>query len=203
MAFVPAAPGVPALLTGTSALLSTGLTLLTGDTFSGFGQTGIPQWGIFLNGQPVVLADSVIAFDYKKESTISDYPLEGGQFETYNKVAIPFDARVKFSAGGSQSNRAAFLASIQAIVDDYNLYDVVTPEIVYTSCNIRHHDYQRTSHNGLGLLSVTIWLQQVRVSVGQAGSNTKSASGANQVNGGSVQPIAPTSAQATSAQGFQ
>ena len=126
MAFIPAIPGVPPLLNG--AIAATAVTLLTADLISTAGMGAPSQWGIFLNGSPVVLADTVLAVEYKKDSQVSKYPIEGGGFESYNKVATPFDVRVTLATGTSDENRAAFLASVEAIVNDYNLYTVTTPE---------------------------------------------------------------------------
>lgn len=201
MAAIPNAPGVPPLLTGFDATLS-GITAMTADTIGSLGYVQ-PQWGIFLGGSPVITADTVVSLDYKQEWIIADYPLEQGAFETYDKVALPFDARVRFIAGGSEAVRAALLASVAAIAGDLNLYDVVTPEVVYTSCNVRHYDYQRSSSRGLGMIMVDVWLQWVRVQVGGTSSgNTAAVSGANQVNGGSVQSTAPTSAEASAGAGM-
>lgn len=199
MAAVPNAPGVPALLTGFDASISLGITLLANDLIAGLGGLIGPQWGIFSNGFPVVSADTVVSLDYKQESVVADYPLERGTFESYDKVQVPFDARVRFVAGGSDANRAALLASIAAIQGDFNLYDVVTPEAVYTSCNVMHHDYHRSSNNGLGLIQVDVWLRQIRIAVGTVTGSTAAASGADQVNGGSVQSTPATTAQQSTA----
>ena len=57
-----------------------------------------PQWGIYLDGEPVVDADSVVTFDYRQEWTVSDYPLEQGAFQSYDKVQTPFDVAVTITA---------------------------------------------------------------------------------------------------------
>jgi hypothetical protein len=193
MAAVPNAPGVPALLTGFASSLP--YALMTNDLVSWVGIYPGPRWGIFRGGAAVVSADTVVSLDYKQEWVIADYPLERGAFETYDKVAMPYDARVRFVAGGSDSNKAALLASVAAIAGDYNLYDVVTPERTYTSCNVRHYDYHRTATKGLGMITIDVWLLQVRVANGNVANSTMSPSGATQVNGGSVQAVAPTSTQ--------
>lgn len=192
---VPDAPGVPAVLFAATAIADP--LLLTADALSLFQGSFSPIWGIFLSGTPIVVCDNVVSVDYKQEYTVSDFPLEQGAFESYDKVQVPFDARVRFSSGGSSDNRAALLASIQAIVGDLNLYDVVTPEAVYSSVNIVHQDYRRTSMNGVGLIQIDVWLQEVRVVSGATGSlsSTQQPSGADPTNGGTVQPTAPTTTQ--------
>jgi len=199
MAAVPNAPGVPALLTGFDTALSVA-QFLTGDLIFGLGAFTGARWGVFLNGRSVISADTVLSVDYKQEWVIADYPLERGAFETYDKVATPYDARVRFISGGSEQNRQALLNSVAAIAGDRNLYDVVTPEAIYLSCNVRHYDYKRSSTQGLGTITVDLWLQQVRVTVGAPSNNTASPSGASQDNGGSVQATDATTAQETTAQ---
>ncbi len=194
-------PGVPALLTGTIA--ATAVTLLTADLVNIFGGAAQEQWGIFYQGSPVVLADTVTSLEYRQENNISDYPLEGGKIESYNKVYTPFEARVRLAAGGSDANRSSMLASIQAISGDYNLYDVVMPEAVYQNCNVRMQNFARTVERGRGVLAVDVALREIRISTAAGGSNTAQPDGADAMNGGSVQTTTPTSAQSSAASGIQ
>jgi hypothetical protein len=164
------------------------------------------QWGLFLDGAPAVTADNVVSFEYKQDWNIADYQIEKGGFESYDKVQTPFDVRLRFSAGGSESNREALITSAQAVAGTMNqpnlsLFDAVTPEATYKSVNVRHIDYHRTATNGVGLVTVDLWLQEVRVNATpQFTSATpitdpKSPSSQSAVNGGNVQPTVPTSAQ--------
>lgn len=191
--------GIPALLTAKASTLP--YSILTGDMISGIGYTTAPTWGIFSGGSAIITADTVLNIDYKQEWVLSDFPLERGAFETYDKVATPYDVRVRFLAGGSDSKRAALLSSIEAIAGDYNLYDVVTPEVVYLNCNVRHYDYRRTTQNGVGILAVDVWLVEVRVQGSTTVGQTASASGSPAYNGGVVQPTDATPAQADTGAG--
>jgi hypothetical protein len=179
------------------------LTLLTSDTFQYFGSVFSTQWGIFENGIPVVAADTVASIEYRQEWAVADFPVEGGGFESYDKVYIPFDVRFRFAAGGSESNRTALLASIAAIAGNLVLYDASSPEATYLNCNVKHYDYRRTSINGVGLIIVDVWLTEVRI-VGSTTSDTIAPSGvaigataapggAAPISGGSIQPIIPPS----------
>ena len=200
---VPNVPGVPSV--AFSASFSIGDDqVLTADLIGGFASP-TEQWGIFQNGSAVVTADSVVGLDYKQEWAISDYPVEKGAFESYDKVALPFDSRVRFTAG-SAAARASLLASISAIAGTTQVFDVVTPDAVYPSVNITHYDYRRTARSGLGLLSVDIWCLQINqtASLSASGTSTQGTatpdgtaqpSGADPVNGGSVQPTATTATQ--------
>lgn len=147
-----------------------------------------PQWGLFdEGGEPVVVADNVTRVEYKQEWSIADYPLEEGQFETYDKVNSPFMARVTFTAGGGQSNREAFLASIASIAGTLEKYTLVTPEVSYANVNVTHYDYTRTAMKGMGLLEVTIWVQEVRTDVSTETADSQEPSGASTTSGGQVQ----------------
>lgn len=164
------------------------LQLMTGDTFQYFSNVFQEQWGIFQNGVPVVTADTVTAFEYRQEWVLSDFPLEGGAFQSYDKVYVPYDARFRFVSGGSEANRAALLSSVQAIAGTLTLFDAASPEAIYLSCNIKHFDYRRTSTRGVGLIEVDVWLEQVN-EMNSPPNNTAQPSGASPVNDGSVQPI--------------
>lgn len=160
------------------------------------------QWGIYQSGFPVVTANSVTGVEFKKEFVLSDYPVEGGGFESYDKVQLPYDARVRFASSGTEASRTALLSSIASIAGTLDLYSFATPEVVYPNANVRHYDYRRTAVNGVGLLVVDVWLEEVR----QAGSGTtgnsspfngaatQQPSGAAQVPDGNVQPVAPAGA---------
>lgn len=58
---------------------------------------------------------STVEFDFDQEWTIADYPQEQGAFQSYDKVQLPFDCRVRLACGGPTSQRQAFLNSIFAI----------------------------------------------------------------------------------------
>lgn len=191
---VPNVPGVPSVLfaAGAGQLLS----FLTGDAAGLFLGALLQQpWGIYSGGAPVILSDNVVSFDYRQQFSISDFPVERGGFQSYDKVQIPFDARFRFTAGGSEANRTAFLASIAAVIGDLNLYTVVTPDAIYPSVNLTHYDYSRSARNGAGLITVDVWGLEVRETATAAMSSTQSPTSASQVNGGTVQATQANSLQ--------
>jgi hypothetical protein len=200
MSFLVNAPnvaGVPSI--ARSSIGGAAISLLKADAYSLLtGIFGFPAWGIYFFGIPVVLADTVSAFELNKTWTIADFPIEGGRFESYNKVYVPFRGTFRFIAGGSQSNRQALLLSIAAISGDLNTYDIVTPEAVYSGVNITSYSYRRTASDGVGLLQVDIVAEEVRSAPAAAYSSTQSSTSTAQSNGGTVQASAATSAQAAS-----
>lgn len=126
------------------------------------GDPNSPQWGLFKDGKSVIEADNVVSFEYKRDWAISDYPLEKGAFESYNKVQLPYDVRLQFSCGGSVTSREAFIKSIEAIDNSLDLFDAVVPEKVYIGCNIQHVDYRRTASRGVGLIVADVYLLEIR-----------------------------------------
>jgi len=190
---VPVAPGVPNILRKQGSIVAAGVMLLK-DAVSAY-LSAPTEWGIFQNGKSVLISDSVVSVDYRKEWHISDYPIEQGNFESYNKVRMPYDARITFSKGGTDSDRNEFLTTIESISASLELYDVVTPEFTYVNANISHFDYRRTSINGVGLLAVTIWLQEIRATAASAFSKVETAepSGAQPLNNGVSQSLPASS----------
>jgi hypothetical protein len=172
-----------------------GITLLTSDLIGEIAPVNA-QWGIFQGGAPVVVADSVADMSYRQEWVVSDYPVEQGAFQSFDKVALPFDVRFRYNAG-SAAQRQALLGSIAAIAGTTNLYDVVTPDAVYNNVTITHYDYHRTAQRGLGLLSVEVWALWVneQAALANAAGNTATPSGADPVSGGTVQPSTPSVTQ--------
>lgn len=192
---VPQAQGVPALFRDPTEVVFT-IRLLEADAATIFQLFQGPQWGIFTqSGYPVAVPDSVISVDFRKEWRLSDYPLEGGAFETYNKVATPFDARIRLACDGTTTPRSLFLSQIDYAATSLDLFTVVTRDAQYFSANITHYDYRRERQGGSGLLQVDVWLQEVRITVQTQFTSTKSPEGAAEVNSGTVQPTDPTPSQ--------
>jgi hypothetical protein len=193
---VPFAPGVPALLRTASQDLDT-VAMLVVDAFDP-ALFGASQWGIFdSDGNPVAIADTVVSVDFRHEFKISDYPQEQGAFVSYNKVAIPYDFRVRFAVGddnGSGSaNRQAFLIAIEAALQSLNLYTAITPDASYPNINIVHYDYRRETRAGINLLQVDVWAEEIRqTATSQFSTNatpkTAQPGGAPAVSNGPVQP---------------
>jgi hypothetical protein len=171
------------------------LTLLTSDLISDIAPVN-SVWGIYSGGVPVIVADSVADMSYRQEWVVSDYPVEQGAFQSFDKVQLPFDVHFRYLAG-SAAARQALLASIAAIANTTNLYDVVTPDAVYNSVTITHYDYARAAHRGLGLLGVDVWALWVnqQAAAANASGNTASPSGANPVSNGTQQPSTPSVTQ--------
>lgn len=207
---VPMLPGVPALLRDPAAIINTGTSLLPGLPVSLLGHEGnflldnvllladnqglfdvgqkLPQWGLFKDGEPVVTADNVLALEYTSNWNVANYPIEQGAFESYDKVNDPFKARIRFSSGGTEQNRQQLIGDIAAIAGNLELYDLVTPEVSYSSVNIERFDYVRSAKEGAGLIVIDVMVTEVRTTAVAEFTNTKSPSGADSVSSGNVNP---------------
>ncbi|MHB8272814.1 phage baseplate protein [Bradyrhizobium sp.] len=187
---VPQVPGVPQL----SSYSANSVVLLVADAISAFSGLFGPTWGIFLDGTQAFAYNSIVDFDYKQDWPVSDYPVEDGGFLSYDKVQLPFDVKVRVASGGSESDRQDLLTSVLAAANMLSLYDVVTPEQTYSSCNITHVDFKRTNTNGVGMILIDIWFIEIRVTSTSNFSNTQTPAVAGKQGAGLVSATdAPTS----------
>lgn len=182
---IPNVPGVPALPSYSPG----SIVLMAFDILTSLFGFGGPEWGIFLDGAPALPeANSTLTFAYKRDWTISDYPVQDGAFETYDKVQVPFDVRVKIVSGSSGSERQELLDAVDDIGDSLDLFDIVTPEKVYSSMSVTHIDYDRSASTGVGMIQIELWFQEIRVTAAATFSNTASPTAAGQKGSGNVQP---------------
>lgn len=187
---VPFSTGVPAVLRSVAARLTPPEALLTRDS-DDIDRLAASQWGIFDEGfSDVLKPDSIAAVGINGEHRIADYPIEKGQFESYNKVKVPSEYRVILTKGGPLSERVAFLTKLEQLSDDLNLYNVVTPERLYQNVNIVRVSQDRNAQNGATLLTVEVGLREIRQAAAAAFTNTRSAASANPSDRGSVRTVA-------------
>lgn len=172
-------------------------------------------------GLPNILpvAASMVEFEFKQEWPVSNYPQEQGAFQSYNKVTLPFDVRVKLACGGPTAARQAFLQTVFAIAGNQPpgaaglatallgsgvpnpasapltsslpLFSVVTPELTYTSVTCVHVGFSRMAEKGATLIVADLWFQEISVTAVAAFQNTKSPANAGPVANGNIQPTTP------------
>jgi len=193
---VPNVPGVPPVLfaPGIDALT----TLLENDALALFAGVIKAPWGLYQGALPVLVADNVTSFTYKQDYEISDFPVEAGQFQSYNKVYLPFETTFRFTAGGDLVNRQKFLDEVAALIGDLNLYNVVTADAIYIGVNLVSYRYQQTAESGVGLIAVDITAKQVKLAAPLPFLDTLNPFSSLQVNGGVVQAIAPLASMVAS-----
>jgi len=166
-----------------------------------------PQWGLYKDGEAVIVADSVTAVHLRPTSQISDYPVEEGGFQSYDKVQLPLTGVFRFTTGGSVSDRADMLDSIEDAKQSLDLYDFVMPEKTYPNVNVTDYDLSRANTDS-GLLSVDVSVEEVRSTVVAAFSksaapnsksitNAKTPTANDSQSGGTVAPGLTTATQDT------
>lgn len=187
---VPALPGVPAiprsLLNVAAGVAAVASAFIPASLF------GV-QWALLdSNGNPVLQPDSFVNFEYKEEHKIPNYPIEQGSFQSYNKVALPFDCRVVVSCGGNgMMSKEEFLNAIESLISSLTLVQIVTPNKTYQNCNLIHVDYRRESTRGVSLILAQLWFQEVRIAQ-QTVPPTAEPSGTSTINNGAVSPVPPS-----------
>jgi hypothetical protein len=155
---IPNVPGVPSL----TDFAPNALSILTTDLIS-FALGGLEIWGVYLLGIPVLPnMKSFVTFEYRKDWNIPDYPFESGAFQSYNKVQLPFEARVRITAKSSLSDRQLLLAEIETVAASTALYTIVTPERTFLNCSVSHFDVVKRSNSNAGLLIVDLWFIEIR-----------------------------------------
>lgn len=140
------------------------------------------------------MSESVSELEYEREYDISKYPQEGAPggssgFESFNKVQVPFSAKVTIL-----SNRTRFqlLSILEPIAASLQLVTVVMPEWGYPSANIIRYGFRRTAREGVSLLAVDVWVEEIRYGNSML---TSSASSQQQLQatGGTQRPVGQVS----------
>jgi len=148
------------------------------------------------SGNPVLTPDSVLSLEWHGEERISDYPVQNGQFVSYNKVKVPFDLRMVMTcqgknviqdalqsvtqslnqalsniglAFGQPMSRDAFLRQLDEMLASTDLYDVVTPDKVYQNVNLVAYNHAKKNYEGGTLIIAELMFREVR-EVLQAGN---------------------------------
>lgn len=194
---VPDLPGVPPLIRAPGESLgSFAISLITTDAIGLLEGLLAPVWGIFDEfGAPLAVADTALSVEYRGDSRTSKYPQEQGGFADYNKVQMPYNARVQLVCGGSDTRRAAFLSAIEAAKQSTMLFTVITPDATYENANVVSYDYRRTSKNGVTMIVAELYLEEVRQTVVAQFANTQNSASQDSANLGQVQGQVPTAAQ--------
>lgn len=122
-----------------------------------------PAWGVFsLSGQQLLFPDSVLEFTNRREFEISNYPVQDGSFASYNKVTRPFEVQLRFSKGGTQSDRTQFLQDLDNLAQALTLVYVNTPERLYLNLNLVRYEITRRGAKGAYFLTeVDAYFEQV------------------------------------------
>ena len=178
------------------------------------------------SGNVVINPDTMAVFDYEYEQEISDYPIEQGGFNSYNKVRLPKRIRTEMACGGLNwvqnleqtadqlinnvlgSNfgqgmtRTQFLEACDSAVDSLDLFSIVTPDITYTNFNAKSVRYSRAKNSGAGQIIATMVWEEVVPSVssstgGNPVVNSADPAAANPVSYGTTATTYPLATQSS------
>jgi hypothetical protein len=189
---VPNAEGVPSVKRNPDAQTDTTESQLTEDSLS-VTAIGKNQWGIYTSENQIALeCDTVLSIGFDAEYRIADYPLQDGTFETYDKVAMPFNARVVMAKGGTREDRRDFISTLEDMRADMKLYNVVVPERAYLNVNIAHVSIDRSREQGAGMITAEIVLREIRVNATATFTKTKEPASAATASNGNAQASATT-----------
>jgi hypothetical protein len=199
--------GVPPLYNQIANVLNI-ITLVTADAILVIRQFQAPVWGIYktsisspmlANFFPVIEPDSIVSIDYEKEWAVANYPIEQGKFATYNKVNTPYHNAVCMTFSGHKkglgslipsfgpvgvSAKTEALVKLEAMAASLELYDIVTPERIYTNANIMGINYRRDAEEGACMLVVEVVFVEVLITAESSFSTTKNPNSANPTNNG-------------------
>ncbi len=200
---VPVAPGVPPVHRDESNADTAEQPRINADAPDLAYASSVPSWGVFdSNNERAIDPDSFVRFEIIGDYAVLDYPVEGGAFQSYNKVQKPYEIKLVVAQGGSVADRQTVLEDIETAVSSLELLTVITPELPYDSLNLKHYDMTRTDKAGVTLLQIALNFEEIRVTATAAFSNTLKPEGANTVSGGGVTAKPLTPQQQAAATGF-
>jgi hypothetical protein len=189
--------GVPVIQPAT--VPSSGIAGLIEDAFAAVtavqqiaGLLGGSTFGTGNNSLPPSVA-STIQFEFDQDWSLPTYNQEQGAFQAYNKVTLPFDVKVRLACGGSVSDRQSFLQAVLAMANSVALFDIMTPEMTFSSVNVSHVSVlPRESKRGVSLIQVDLFFQQIPVASSTTFQNTATPNIAGENPGGNVQAQTPS-----------
>lgn len=202
---VPLVPGVPILARSLLVPTPNSITGVASEASAGtlFQSTrAAATWGVYDSaGRLAINADSVREFDYRAEWAVSNYPVQQGSFASYNKVVRPYDTSILLVKGGTEADRAAFLAQVDVVANSSALYTILTPEKTYLNVTVSRVQMSRKQSAGAYFVAVELYFENV-ISLnaqysasGTQGTDTSNASTPTAiptVNNGIVQAQPPT-----------
>lgn len=191
---VPDTDGVPPVIRSRLRGVTAAVSAISSDSANIATQAN-SEWGIYdTDGTKVLVPDTFLAVEIAAESRVADYPIEGGGFESYNKVQVPFSPRIDMVKTGKKAERAAFLDFLETMRKSTTLYDVVTPEKTYLNVTLERYNVIRNTDTGPQQLRVQVVLAEIRVQAQVKFTNELTQSTLATDSGGSVQTAAPKSA---------
>ena len=208
---VPNYPGVPAIPRVAAGSPSIDINIAPPQSSVVNNSSTELPWGIYTQAnQPIYVPTeggtlSVLSFGFTRAMSVSSFPIEanntnqGAAFASFNKVYQPANPVLTLALSGTEGEKIAFLAALDAACQSTELFNVYTPDASYSgsngSCTLEWYSYQRTATHGATMLIVEVSMKQV-LQVSASLTNTaipapQSPSASAQVNNGITQPSTP------------
>ena len=201
---IPALPGVPALARSNNAQFVGAALNIAGQLLPNnlFGQ----KYSIVDDaGKTVLVPNSFVSFEYKKEAKVPFYPIEQGGFQGYNKVQLPAEIRVTCAVTGSMTGllqsfdifklngatpmgKTAFINQVNELITSVSVLTINTPNKNFPDYTLTHFDYRQESKMGAVMLIAQLYFQQI-ISVASTTVTTTAPSGASPQSNGQVSAI--------------
>lgn len=118
-------------------------------------------WGIFRNGELYVDVhfERVQA---RKDSQITNYPVENGNFTSVNKVSLPNTVQLDIIQSGTDDEIRRIDQRLSTLLNSVITVDVVTPTFTILGVNLITYDVRISNDTGLGVLAGSLTFQEVR-----------------------------------------
>lgn len=191
---VPQLPGVPQLARPIGALaasIPSIIQALLPKTTVGVlwhATKAAPVWGIFdSTGAQVISPDSIMDFGKRAEWRVPDYPIQQGQFASYNKVTVPYEIHVRMVKGSTLEERSQFENDCEFVAESLDLYTIITPERTYVGVNPIRLEFMRKERQGAFFIDCEMIFRAINQITPQYSSTTSAAaSTANATNPAAV-----------------
>ena len=119
------------------------------------------------NGKTICGFDDFIGMKYESDSRISNYTVQFGDFNSYNKVIIPKIIEITLVTQGTHEKISNVVEILENYKNSTKLVDVQTPYGVFIGYNIINLSYELSVSKGIGYLECTIKIREVGVSSAQ------------------------------------
>ena len=142
---------------------------------------------------------------------MANYPVEQGQFATFNKVNTPYHNTVVMTFSGRKTgfsaliptfgvngiiNKTEIMSQLDKMAASFDLYDILTPEKTYHNANIMGVNYRRNAEEGASLLVIEVVFVEVLITAEAKFSSTKNPNSANPTNNGNAKTTTVTTTAA-------
>ena len=136
-----------------------------------------PQYVIRYNETSFVALEfsGMVSIQPSGRAQITNAPVEGGKYQSINKVKEPGVIRCEIVISGltgfsgsipnifdlTLTSQSEALRTIKVMLETTGLYDIETPKETFISYDLIDHGYEVNSQRGVSLLTVYLYFQEV------------------------------------------